>query len=55
MVAPEFLRPLKETGCISCGQCASVCPTGALMERLPVDKHVPLEMEEKRLSALSVE
>ncbi|MFY9431645.1 MAG: FAD-dependent oxidoreductase [Thermacetogeniaceae bacterium] len=47
MVAPEFLRPLKDTACISCGQCASICPTGALIERCPVDKQVPLEMEEK--------
>ncbi|HHY39946.1 MAG TPA: FAD-dependent oxidoreductase [Syntrophaceticus sp.] len=47
MVAPEFLRPLKDTACISCGQCASICPTGALMERFPVDKQVPLELEEK--------
>lgn len=47
VVAPEFFRPLKDSGCINCGQCASVCPTGALMERCPVDKHVPLELEEK--------
>lgn len=47
VVAPEFLRPLKDTGCISCGQCASICPTGALIERCPVDKQVPLELEEK--------
>jgi formate dehydrogenase major subunit len=46
LVAPEFLRPLKDSDCISCGQCAAVCPTGAIMERCPVDKHVPLEMEE---------
>lgn len=47
LVAPEFLRPLKDSDCISCGQCAAVCPTGAIMELCPVDKHVPLEMEEK--------
>lgn len=47
VVAPEFLRPLKDTGCISCGQCASICPTGALIERCPVEKQVPLELEEK--------
>ncbi len=25
--------PLSETGCVSCGNCVSVCPTGALMEK----------------------
>lgn len=47
LVAPEFLRPLKDSCCISCGQCVSICPTGALIERCPVDKHVPLKMKEK--------
>lgn len=30
VVAPAFEKPLAESGCISCGQCAAVCPTGAL-------------------------
>jgi len=47
VVAPQFFRPLQESGCINCGQCASLCPTGALMERCPAEKHVPLKMEEK--------
>lgn len=28
-----FELPLGEVGCISCGQCITVCPTGALSER----------------------
>ena len=29
-VSPAFGRKLSETHCISCGQCAAVCPTGAI-------------------------
>ncbi len=43
IVKPALDLPLKETGCISCGQCISVCPTGALQERLPIEKSVPVE------------
>lgn len=28
-----FTLPLNESGCVGCGLCASVCPTGALIER----------------------
>ncbi len=30
IVAPGFHKMLIETGCVGCGQCAAVCPTGAL-------------------------
>ena len=33
-----FEKPLGEMGCISCGQCITVCPTGALSERDDTDK-----------------
>ena len=36
-------KPLVESGCVSCGQCVSVCPTGALQERTTMVKEVPLE------------
>jgi len=46
VVAPEFTLPLNQTPCISCGQCVSACPTGALMEHQPVTKNVPLDLTE---------
>ena len=30
MVAPAFNKKLAETECVNCGQCAAVCPTGAI-------------------------
>ena len=45
VVKPALEMPLSETGCISCGQCVSVCPTGALQENLSLAKSVPLDTE----------
>jgi NADP-reducing hydrogenase subunit HndD len=33
MVAPSFGRSLKDSPCISCGQCIVVCPVGAIYEK----------------------
>ncbi|HML38377.1 MAG TPA: FAD-dependent oxidoreductase [Bacillota bacterium] len=46
VVKPTLEKPLVESGCVSCGQCVSVCPTGALQERLTIKKSVPLDTEE---------
>ena len=43
VVKPALEQPLAETGCISCGQCTSYCPTGALQERMAIKKSVPLD------------
>ncbi len=45
MAKPAMDEPLIESGCVSCGQCISVCPTGALGERLSIDKPVPVDAE----------
>ncbi|MCI8335753.1 MAG: FAD-dependent oxidoreductase [Peptococcaceae bacterium] len=44
-VQPSFERKLADTECISCGQCAALCPTGALTVRQPGVKSVPLNTE----------
>ena len=43
VVMPAFEDALKDTTCISCGQCVSVCPTGALQERITLKKPIPLD------------
>lgn len=46
VVKPTLEKPLVESGCVSCGQCVNVCPTGALGERLSIQKSVPLATDE---------
>jgi formate dehydrogenase major subunit len=42
VVKTAFNADLRDTDCISCGQCVNVCPTGALTEMMMVAKQVPL-------------
>ncbi|MEG0378365.1 MAG: molybdopterin-dependent oxidoreductase, partial [Eubacterium sp.] len=43
MVAPALGGKLADSGCMSCGTCVAVCPTGALVERARGYKNVPTE------------
>ncbi len=40
--------PLSQTDCVSCGQCASVCPTGAIVEKPSVGKARWWEVEKTK-------
>lgn len=42
-VAAGFGLPLGSSACTSCGQCVAACPTGALQEKQPWMKPVPLD------------
>ncbi len=41
IVKPALDLKLQDTDCISCGQCVSACPTGALTETMMIKKQVP--------------
>lgn len=43
VVVPEFNKALADTDCIMCGQCVALCPTGALREKTPLKKSVPVK------------
>jgi len=42
VVLPAFDSDLRDTDCISCGQCVRACPTGALTETIMLTKQTPL-------------
>lgn len=42
IVKPALNKPLAESGCIACGQCINSCPTGALQEKMLIEKPVQL-------------
>ena len=37
-VSPAFGRPIGETACVGCGQCAAVCPTGAIVVKKDTER-----------------
>lgn len=43
VVMPNMMKPLAESGCVSCGQCVNCCPTGALQEKTTMIKETPVE------------
>ncbi len=47
-VCPAFDMPLAETECVNCGQCAAVCPTGALTIKNDVPKAWKVIYDEKK-------
>lgn len=38
-VMPAFNQPIGETNCVNCGQCAAVCPTGAILIKKDTDTY----------------
>ncbi|MCL1912747.1 MAG: FAD-dependent oxidoreductase [Eubacteriaceae bacterium] len=45
--APAFGELDGASGCISCGACAALCPTGALVDRAQGTKQVPLVLDKE--------
>lgn len=43
IVEPALGGTFQESGCISCGTCIAVCPTGALLERAEGHKRIPTD------------
>jgi NADH-quinone oxidoreductase subunit G len=48
-VTPAFGRSLGEVDCVNCGQCAAVCPTGAIVPKTQVDAVWKEIADEKRI------
>ena len=47
-VTPAFGKQLGDVECVNCGQCASVCPTGALTPKSEVDQVWALLADQKK-------
>jgi len=45
IIKPAMEKALHETNCVSCGNCIDVCPTGALVEKMPFRRSGPWKMD----------
>lgn len=45
IIKPALDKALHETNCVSCGNCIDVCPTGALVEKMPFRRSGPWKMD----------
>lgn len=53
-ITPAFNRPMDQMDCVKCGQCAQVCPTGALSIHDEISKAWKAIHDEKKLVAVSI-
>ncbi len=54
MISTAFGRPLSETTCVGCGQCAVACPTGAIMPRSDIKRVWDAISDEKTKTVVQV-
>lgn len=47
-ISADFGKTLKDTDCVGCGQCASVCPTGAITIRNETEKFWSMLQDQTR-------
>lgn len=45
-IQAPFNRAWQDSDCVSCGACVETCPTGALFDRLALEKFVPVRVKE---------
>ncbi len=45
IIKPALDKALHETNCVACGNCIDVCPTGALVDKMPYKRSGPWKMD----------
>jgi NADH-quinone oxidoreductase subunit G len=53
-VTPAFNKSLSQVDCVNCGQCAAVCPTGAIVPRSEIDEVWKLIEDEDCFTAVQI-